>query len=31
MNSEADVDFRKEKLQLTSEQFQAIAEKIRVE
>jgi histidine triad (HIT) family protein len=31
MNSEADVDFHKEKLKLTSEEFQAIAEKIRVE
>ena len=31
MNSEADVDFRKEKLQFSSEEFQAIAESIRVE
>lgn len=31
MNSEADVDFRKPKLQLTPEEFKAIAEKIRVE
>lgn len=31
MNSEADVDFRKEKLHLSSEEFQAIAESIRVE
>lgn len=31
MNSEADVDFRKEKLKLTPEEFKAIAEKIRVE
>ena len=31
MNSEADVDFRKEKLQLTAEQFAEIAAKIRVE
>lgn len=31
MNSESDVDFRKPKLQLTSEEFSAIAEKIRVE
>lgn len=31
MNSEADVDFRKEKLQLTVEQFAEIAAKIRVE
>jgi histidine triad (HIT) family protein len=31
MNSEADVDFHKEKLKLTGEEFQAIAEKIRVE
>ncbi len=29
MNREADVDFRKEKLSLTPEQFSAIAEKIR--
>lgn len=28
MNSEADVDFHREKLQLTSEQFSAIAEKL---
>jgi histidine triad (HIT) family protein len=28
MNSEADVDFRKEKLQLPSEEMQQIAEKI---
>lgn len=31
MNSEADVDFRKEKLKLTPEQFKAIADKIKVE
>ena len=31
MNSEADVDFRKEKLQLTAEQFAEIAAKIKVE
>lgn len=31
MNSEADVDFRKPKLQLTPEEFKAIAEKMRVE
>lgn len=31
MNSEADVDFRKEKLQLTPEQFAAIADKIKIE
>ena len=31
MNNEADVDFRKPKLQLTPEEFSAIAEKIRVE
>lgn len=31
MNSEADVDFRKPKLQLTPEEFKAIAEKIAVE
>lgn len=31
MNSEADVDFRKEKLQLTPEQFKEIAGKIAVE
>lgn len=31
MNSEADVDFRKEKLQLTAEQFEEIAAKIKVE
>lgn len=31
MNSEADVDFRKEKLQLTPEQFAEIAAKIKVE
>lgn len=31
MNSEADVDFRKPKLQLTPEEFKAIAEKIRAE
>lgn len=31
MNSEADVDFRKPKLQLTPEEFKAIADKIRVE
>ncbi len=31
MNSESDVDFRKPKLQLTPEEFSAIAEKIRVE
>lgn len=31
MNTEADVDFRKPKLQLTPEEFSAIAEKIRVE
>ena len=29
MNSEADVDFRREKLQLTEEQFQETAKKIR--
>ena len=29
MNSEADVDFRREKLQLTEEQFQKTAKKIR--
>ena len=29
MNSEADVDFRKEKLSLTPQQFEEIAEKIR--
>ena len=29
MNSEADVDFRREKLKLSSEEMQAIAEKIR--
>ena len=31
MDSEKDVDFRREKLQLTPEQFEAIAEKIRKE
>ncbi len=31
MNSEADVDFRKEKLSLTPQQFEEIAEKIRRE
>ncbi len=31
MNSEADVNFRKEKLQLTAEQFAEIAAKIKVE
>lgn len=31
MNCEADVDFRKEKLQLTPEQFAEIASKIKVE
>ena len=31
MNSEADVDFRKEKLSLTQQQFEEIAEKIRRE
>ena len=31
MNSEADVDFRKEKLQLTAERFAEIAAKIKVE
>ncbi len=31
MNNEADVDFRKPKLQLTPEEFSVIAEKIRVE
>ena len=31
MNSEADVDFRKPKLQLTPEEFVSIAEKIKVE
>ena len=31
MNCEADVDFRKEKLQLTPEQFEEIASKIKVE
>ncbi len=31
MNSEADVDFRKEKLQLTKEEFVEIAEAIKVE
>lgn len=31
MNSEADVDFRKEKLQFSAEQFAEIAAKIRVE
>lgn len=31
MNSEADVDFRKEKLQFSTEQFAEIAAKIRVE
>ncbi len=31
MNTESDVDFRKPKLQLTPEEFSAIAEKIRVE
>lgn len=31
MNSEGDVDFRKEKLSLTPEEFNAIAQKIRVE
>ena len=31
MNSEADVDFRKEKLALTPQQFEEIAEKIRRE
>ncbi|MBQ8272736.1 MAG: HIT family protein [Tidjanibacter sp.] len=31
MNNEADVDFRKPKLQLTTEEFSVIAEKIRVE
>lgn len=31
MNSEADVDFRKPKLQLTPDEFKAIAEKIAVE
>ncbi len=31
MNSEADVDFHKEKLQLTAEQFAEIAAKIKVE
>lgn len=31
MNSEADVDFRKEKLQLTADQFAEIAAKIKVE
>jgi len=31
MNSEADVDFRKEKLQLTEEAFQEIAKKIQKE
>ena len=30
MNSEADVDFRKPKLQLTQEQFVQIAEKIKL-
>ena len=31
MNNEADVDFRKPKLQLTPEEFAQIAESIRVE
>ena len=31
MNSESDVDFRKEKLQLTEEEFKAVAEKIYAE
>jgi histidine triad (HIT) family protein len=31
MQSEADVDFRREKLKLTEDQFKAIAEKIRGE
>lgn len=30
MNSESDVDFRKDKLKLTSEQFVAIAEKVKL-
>jgi histidine triad (HIT) family protein len=31
MQSEADVDFRREKLELSEEEFKAIAEKIRGE
>jgi histidine triad (HIT) family protein len=31
MNCEADVDFRKEKLKLTPEQFEEIASKIKIE
>ena len=31
MNSESDVDFRKEKLQLTEEEFKTVAEKIYAE
>jgi len=31
MDSEKDVDFRREKMQLTPEQFEAIAAKIRAE
>ena len=31
MNTEADVDFRREKLQLTEEEFKEIAEKIRTQ